>query len=282
MIYVSDLEVVFSADTPLEKTVLQGLSLTIPAGEFITVIGSNGAGKSTLLNVISGEVNPHSGLKGGRVVIADRDVTDWSVARRAKLISRVFQNPLAGSCADLSVEENLVLAQRRTQGLSLRPALSKTRRKQFRERLSRLGLGLENRLGDRMGLLSGGQRQAVSLIMATLAPTQVLLLDEHTAALDPKTASFILELTQSLVTEQQLTTLMVTHSMQQALDLGDRTLMLHEGAIALDISGEAREDLCVNDLLAAFEQKKSEQQTSEQTKQKSEQAAITDDALLLG
>ena len=270
MIHVSDLEVVFSANTPLEKMILQGLSLTIPSGAFITVIGSNGAGKSTLLNVLSGEVTPRSGLRGGRVVIADRDVTNWSVAKRAKLISRVFQNPLAGSCAELTVEENLALAQRRTQGLSLRPALNKTRRRQFRERLSRLGLGLENRLGDRMGLLSGGQRQAVSLGMATLAPTQVLLLDEHTAALDPKTASFILELTRSLVAEQKLTTLMVTHSMQQALDLGDRTLMLHEGAIVLDVSGEARAGLGVNDLLAAF------------ANQKSERVAIADDALLLG
>lgn len=280
MIHINNLTVVFSAGTPLEKTVFEEFSLTVPAGEFITVIGSNGAGKSTLLNALSGEVNPRSGLKAGQVVIADRDVTSWPVSKRAKLISRVFQNPLAGSCAELTVEENLVLAQNRTQGLSLRPALGKARRRQFRERLARLGLGLENRLGDRMGLLSGGQRQAVSLVMATLAPTQVLLLDEHTAALDPKTASFILELTKSLVSEQKLTTLMVTHSMQQALDLGDRTLMLHEGAIALDISGQDRQNLSVKDLLAAFTQQKKD--LISQSHQTPASETIADDALLLG
>ena len=272
MIHISDLEVVFSLGTPLEKKVFHQLSLTIPAGEFITIIGSNGAGKSTLLNVLSGEVNPRSGLKNGQVVISDRDVTSWSVTKRSRLLSRVFQNPLAGSCADLTVEENLVLAQNRTQQLGLRPAIGKIRRRQFRERLSHLGLGLEDRLGDRMGLLSGGQRQAVSLVMATLAPTQVLLLDEHTAALDPKTARFILELTRSLVAEQKLTTIMVTHSMQQALELGNRTLMLHEGAIALDISGKERKGLSVSDLLATFANQKDSRSAQ----------AVSDDALLLG
>ncbi len=252
MIHLSDLHVTFAAQTPLSKSVFKGLSLTIPSGQFVTVIGSNGAGKSTLLNVLSGETNAHNGLHDGKVTIAGYDVTAWSVARRAKLISRVFQNPLAGSCAELTVEENLVLAQRRSQSLTLRPALTLSRRQTFQSRLARLGLGLEDRLGDRMGLLSGGQRQAVSLVMATLAPTQVLLLDEHTAALDPQTADYILTLTKRLVAEQQLTTLMVTHSMQQALDLGDRTLMLHEGAIALDIAGPKREGMSVNDLLNAF------------------------------
>ena len=273
MIYLDDLHVTFAAGTPLEKTVFNGLSLTIPTGEFVTVIGSNGAGKSTLLNALSGEINPKSGLTSGRVVIAERDVTTWPVAKRAKLISRVFQNPLAGSCADLTLEENLVLAQRRSQSLTLRPALNKKRRQQFRDRLSTLELGLENRLSDRMGLLSGGQRQAASLVMATLAPTQVLLLDEHTAALDPKTAAYIIKLTKALVAEQQLTTLMVTHSMQQALDLGDRTLMLHEGDIALNISGSERKGLSVSDLLDAFATARPQTDTD---------AAIAEDALLLG
>lgn len=271
MIHISNLHVTFSPGTPLEKRVFDGFTLTIPAGEFVTVIGSNGAGKSTLLNVLSGEVNSSSGLHQGQVTIGGYDVTDWSVARRAKLVSRVFQNPLAGSCASLTLEENLVLAQGRTRSLGLRPAVNKTRRRDFRDRLARLGLGLEDRLGDQMGLLSGGQRQAVSLVMATLAPTQVLLLDEHTAALDPQTASYILSLTQQLVREQQLTTIMVTHSMQQALDLGDRTLMLHKGRTALDTAGEERKGLTVNDLLNAFARQNP-----------SEAGMIDDDALLLG
>lgn len=273
MIHLDSLHVTFAPHTPLEKAVFQGLSLTVPAGQFITVIGSNGAGKSTLLNVLSGEVIPGSGLQAGRVVIADRDVTHWPVAKRAKLISRVFQNPLAGSCAELTLEENLALAQLRSQPLRLRPALNKKLRQRFRERLASLELGLENRLGDRMGLLSGGQRQAASLVMATLGHTQVLLLDEHTAALDPKTAAYILKLTKALVAQQQLTTLMVTHSMQQALELGDRTLMLHEGNIALDISGPERDSLSVSDLLSSF---------TTAHPQIGPNAAIANDALLLG
>lgn len=277
MIHLNNLQVTFAAGTPLEKSVFDGFSLTIPAGEFVTVIGSNGAGKSTLLNVLSGEVRPEHNLQGGQVTIASRDVTGWSVPRRAALVSRVFQNPLAGSCAELSVEENLVLALNRARRLGLRPALNRSARRQFRERLASLELGLESRLGDRMGLLSGGQRQAVSLVMATLAPTQILLLDEHTAALDPKTASYILALTKKLVAEQQLTTLMVTHSMQQALDLGDRILMLHEGDIALDMAGDERAGLTVNDLLEAFQQLGVA--NAEGTSQGN---AIADDSLLLG
>lgn len=273
MIHLSSLCVTFAAGTPLEKSVLTQFSLTIPAGEFVTVIGSNGAGKSTLLNVLSGEVRPARGLTSGSVTIASCDVTAWSVSRRAKLVSRVFQNPLAGSCAELTVEENLMLAQNRARRLGLRPAIDRSARRQFQSRLASLGLGLENRLGDRMGLLSGGQRQAVSLVMATLAPTQILLLDEHTAALDPKTASYILSLTKTLVAEHQLTTLMVTHSMQQALDLGDRTLMLHEGGIALDIAGEQRAGMTVGDLLEAF---------ARQQPAGSSLDAITNDSLLLG
>lgn len=248
MIHLSDLQVAFSPGTALETQVFDGFSLSILPGQFVTVIGSNGAGKSTLLNVISGETT----LQGGRVNVAGYDITRWPVAKRAKLVSRVFQNPLAGSCADLTLEENLVLAQRRARSLTLMPALNRSVRKQFRERLAGLSLGLENRLGDRMGLLSGGQRQAASLVMATLAPTQVLLLDEHTAALDPRTADEILDLTRTLVAEERLTAVMVTHSMQQALELGDRIVMLHEGRAVLDISGEARVGLTVSDLLGAF------------------------------
>lgn len=271
MIQIQNLKVTFAANTPLEKSVFTDFSITVPAGQFVTVIGSNGAGKSTLLNTLSGDVSPKNGLQKGQVMIAGYDVTHQNVAQRAKLISRVFQNPLAGSCAELTVEENLVLAQNRARRLGLRSATSRKNRQQFRDRLATLGLGLENRLSDRMGLLSGGQRQALSLVMATLAPTQVLLLDEHTAALDPKTAKYILELTTALVTEQTLTTLMVTHSMQQAIELGDRLLMLHEGKPVLDISGPEKKSLTVNTLLKAFTHQ------SHQTTQD-----VADDALLLG
>jgi putative tryptophan/tyrosine transport system ATP-binding protein len=275
MIHLRNLQVTFAPATPLEKLVFKDFSLTIPTGQFVCVIGSNGAGKSTLLNALSGEIRAKNGLQGGSVTIAGYDVTEWSVPRRAKLVSRVFQNPLLGSCAHLTVEENLLLAQNRARRLGLRPAANRIARAQFQARLAHLGLGLENRLGASMGLLSGGQRQVVSLVMATLAPTQVLLLDEHTAALDPKTASYVLQLTAELVAEQSLTTVMVTHSMQQALNLGDRLLMLHEGKIALDITGPERDGLTVNDLLAAF---------AEQSKGGVDggDGAIADDALLLG
>lgn len=263
MLSLSDIHVTFNPGTPLAKSALLGIDLTIPAGQFITVIGSNGSGKSTLLNVVSGDIRPHQ----GRVKIEAKDVTHWAAAGRAAMVARVFQNPLAGSCADLTIEENLVLAFKRGHSRGLKSALNRRLRDQFQARLSDLGLGLENRLRDRMGLLSGGQRQAVGLLMATLAPTKILLLDEHTAALDPKTAAFILELTQTLVAEQQLTTLMVTHSMAQALDLGERTLMLHEGRIALDIAGPERANLQVSDLLERFV---------------SQNQDISDDALLLG
>ncbi|MFK8182947.1 MAG: ABC transporter ATP-binding protein [Phormidesmis sp.] len=271
MIHIQHLEVTFAPGTPLEKSVFKDFSLTIPAGQFVTVIGSNGAGKSTLLNVLSGDVNPTNGLLNGQVMIAGQHVTQQTVPQRAKLVSRVFQNPLAGSCAELTVEENLVLAQNRARRLGLRSATNAKGRRLFQDRLARLDLGLENRLSDRMGLLSGGQRQAVSLVMATLAPTQVLLLDEHTAALDPKTANYILQLTASLVAEQALTALMVTHSMQQAISLGDRLLMLHEGKLALDIGGQEKTALSVSDLLTAFA-KQGAQGTQD----------IADDALLLG
>jgi putative tryptophan/tyrosine transport system ATP-binding protein len=267
MLTLTNLHVTFNPGTPLMKAALLGLDLTIPTGQFITVIGSNGAGKSTLLNVISGDIRPQQ----GQVSINDQDITPWPAAKRALMISRVFQNPLLGTCPELTLEENLVLALRRGKPKRLKPALNKSLRDRFRDRLASLGLGLETRLCDRIGLLSGGQRQAVSLVMATLAPTQILLLDEHTAALDPKTAQAILQLTQTLVSENQLTTLMVTHSMQQALTLGDRLLMLHEGRILFDISGNERTHLQVNDLIARF----SSHQFS------SHQEEITNDTLLL-
>jgi putative ABC transport system ATP-binding protein len=248
MIAVQGLGVTFARGTVLETRALADVDLAIPAGQFVTVIGSNGAGKSTLLNALTGDVRPDR----GRIEIDGQDVTSWPAPARAKLIARVFQDPLAGSCEALSIEENLALAAARGRTRGLAPALNRQLRERLRARLARLGLGLDKRLSDRMGLLSGGQRQAVSLLMATLAPMKILLLDEHTAALDPKTGEFVLELTREIVAEQRLTTLMVTHSMRQALDCGTRTIMLHEGRICFDVAGERRAGLDVPDLVAMF------------------------------
>jgi putative ABC transport system ATP-binding protein len=206
-------------------------------------------------------------VSAGRIAIDRVDVTPQSAAERARLLARVFQDPLGGTCVALTIEENLALAEARGRGRGLGLAVNAAARGRWRERLASLGLGLEGRLGDRMGLLSGGQRQAVALLMATMAPSKILLLDEHTAALDPRTAEFVLDLTARLVGELRLTTLMVTHSMHQALSLGDRLLMLHEGRICLDVAGEAKARLGVEDLLAEFRWRR--------------RAEIDDDALLL-
>jgi putative ABC transport system ATP-binding protein len=264
VIALENLAVTFNRGSPMETRALQGLDLSIPAGQFVTVIGSNGAGKSTLLNTLTGDVRPER----GSVTIGGTNITGWSAPARAGLIARVFQDPLAGSCEALTIEENMALAAARGRARGLSPALGGSTRAQFREKLKQLGLGLEARLADKMGLLSGGQRQAVSLLMATLRPMKILLLDEHTAALDPKTAQFVLQLTDAIVSAQRLTTLMVTHSMRQALDHGSRTIMLHEGRIAFDVAGKERENLDVPDLLALFSRGQGE--------------ALADDSLLLG
>jgi putative ABC transport system ATP-binding protein len=248
MISVQDAHVTFGRGTPLENKALRGLTLTIPVGEFVTVIGSNGAGKSTLLNVLSGDASPER----GRVEIDGIDVTRWPSPRRAGLVARVFQDPMAGTCEGLSIEENMALAYARGRSRGFAPSIDGARRTVFRDKLAVLGLGLENRLGDSMGLLSGGQRQAVSLLMATLAGMKILLLDEHTAALDPRTADFVLRLTCQIIEEQKLTALMVTHSMRHALDHGSRTVMLHEGRVAFDVANDDRSGLDVPDLLQLF------------------------------
>ena len=248
MISLSDIQVVFGRGTPLQKQALSKIDLTIEDGSFVTVIGSNGAGKSTLLGVLAGDVLPTA----GRGMIGGADVTRKPTASRAGRVARVFQDPLAGSCGALTIEENLALAASRGERRGLLPALGRGRRDFFKERIASLNLGLENRLKDRMDLLSGGQRQAVSLVMATLSGSDVLLLDEHTAALDPGMAEFVMELTRKVVSERKLTTLMVTHSMRQALDYGTRTIMLHAGEIVLDVSGDSRKDLEVEDLIDMF------------------------------
>ena len=264
MIKVGELQLTFNQGTPIENHVLRGLNLNISEGEFVTIIGSNGAGKSSLLNVISGDLLADS----GSVIINGKNVTRWPAWKRAGLVARVFQDPMIGTCENLTIEENLAIAYNRGHSFTLSPALNKKLRGIFKEKLATLNLGLENRLSDMMGLLSGGQRQAVSLLMSTLQPSKILLLDEHTAALDPKTAQFVLDLTDEIVSQNHLTTMMVTHSMKQALEYGNRTVMLHQGQVVLDVSGEQRSKLTVNDLLAMFEKTRGEK--------------VTDDALLLG
>ena len=248
MIRLTDLHVTFNRGTAMEKKALRGISLDIKRGDFVCVIGGNGAGKSTLLNALCGDIHPES----GQISIDNKDVTSLPTWKRASYVARVFQDPLAGTCANLSIEENMAIAMGRGEKRSLKLALNKEHREKFRHQLSRLKLGLENRLQDPIGLLSGGQRQAVSLIMAVLKPMKIMALDEHTAALDPKTAAFILELTHEIVEESHLTSLMVTHSMHQALEMGNRTLMLHEGRIVFDVSGKDRKGLTVSDLLDLF------------------------------
>lgn len=262
MIRVEQLEVVFGAGTPLQKRALAGIDLAIEASEFVSVIGSNGAGKSTLLSAVAGDVPAST----GRIVIDGADVTRQPTARRSAKVARVFQDPLAGSCGRLTIEENLAIAAARGRRRGLAQALNHDRRALFRDRLAALGLGLESRLADRMELLSGGQRQALALVMATLAKSSVLLLDEHTAALDPGMAEFVVGLTHSIVEEHRMTTLMVTHSMRQALDLGTRTIMLHEGKIVLDVKDEERAGMTVDDLVALFRKHRGQ--------------ALDDDALL--
>ncbi|MEH6532149.1 MAG: ABC transporter ATP-binding protein [Photobacterium frigidiphilum] len=263
MIELNDIRVTFNEGTILENQALRGINLMVPEKQFVTVIGSNGAGKSTLLGAVSGETP----MSDGKVLIDNIDVTDRSVHQRAQYAARVFQDPLAGTCASLTIEENMALAYKRGSQRSWKMALSSNRRKLFQERISILGLGLEDRLGDSIGLLSGGQRQAVSLVMATLADSKLLLLDEHTAALDPRMAAFVLALTTKVVKEFDLTVMMVTHSMKDALAHGDRTVMLHQGEIVLDVKGQERDKMDVKQLLEMFSKVRGEE--------------LADDSLLL-
>jgi putative ABC transport system ATP-binding protein len=248
MISLNNIGVTFSPHTATQKKALKGLSLEVQAGEFVTVIGSNGAGKSTFLNLVAGEIQPDA----GRVQIAGQDMTGLSCPERSHLIARVFQDPLAGTCGDLTIEENMALAYSRGRTRGLKSAIPRDLRSEFARELKVLGLGLETRMNSLVKLLSGGQRQALSLLMATLAPLQVLLLDEHTAALDPKTADFVLRITEKITQEKKITVLMVTHSLSQAIEMGTRTLMFHEGKVIHDISGEVRARTTVSDLLTTF------------------------------
>ncbi|WP_243358761.1 ABC transporter ATP-binding protein [Fundidesulfovibrio terrae] len=231
-----------------EVLALDGVDLDIRKGDFITVIGSNGAGKSTTLNCIAGCFMPDK----GSITLNSETITTWPEYKRARFIGRVFQDPLMGSAASLSIEENMALADRRGKVRGLSAGVKAKDRERYRELLSRIGLGLENRLKDKVGLLSGGQRQSLTMIMATMVRPEILLLDEHTAALDPKTAGHVLELTDKLVESEKLTTLMVTHNMNHALKLGNRLIMMHQGRVILDIDGEKKSRFNVEDLLERF------------------------------
>lgn len=248
MLVLDNITKYFNRGTVNEVLALNGLSLTVREGDFITVIGSNGAGKSTSLTCIAGGFKPDSGT----ISLSDTDITNWPEHKRATLIGRVFQDPLKGTCASASIEQNLALAMKRGKARGLSLGVKDKDRPWFREKLSTLGLGLENRLKDTAGLLSGGQRQALTMLMATMVRPDILLLDEHTAALDPKTAHQILDLTKDIVEVQKLTTLMVTHNMHQALAFGNRLIMLDRGEVILDVAGEEKTNLTVDNLLQRF------------------------------
>lgn len=250
MLKLSHVKKTFNRGTVTEKRALTGVDLTLADGDFVTVIGGNGAGKSTLLNMIAG-VYP---LDSGTIELDGEDISRLSEPRRAKYLGRVFQDPMRGTAADMQIEENLALAKRRGQRRTLRWGITRAEREEYAELLKKLDLGLESRMQAKVGLLSGGQRQALTLLMATLTNPRVLLLDEHTAALDPKTASKVLELTEQIVAERQLTTLMVTHNMNDAIRLGNRLIMMHEGRVIYDVAGEEKRSLTVPDLLQKFEE----------------------------
>lgn len=250
MLKIENLYKTFNPDTINEKKALSGIDLHLKQGDFVTVIGGNGAGKSTLLNMIAGVYLSDK----GSIVLSGENITYQSEHKRARLLGRVFQDPMRGTAAAMEIEENLAMAYRRGKKRGLSWGITKEEKSLYVEKLKMLDLGLENRLTSKVGLLSGGQRQALTLLMATLQKPQLLLLDEHTAALDPKTAHKVLSLTEQVIAEGQLTALMVTHNMKDAIRLGNRLIMMHEGRIIFDIEGEEKKNLKVADLLKMFEE----------------------------
>ena len=242
---------VFNPSSVNEKIAVKNLNFTIEDGEFITIIGGNGSGKSTTLNLIAGTIEATS----GSIILDDKDITKMSDFKRAKYISRVFQDPMMGTASDMSLLENLELAQKRGEKLSpFKWGFKKDKREMYIEEIKKLDLGLENHLTQKVGLLSGGQRQAITLLMATLKKPKIILLDEHTAALDPKTAKKVLHLTDKLVKENHLTTIMITHNMKDAITYGNRLVMFHNGEIILDVKGEEKQKLTVEELLKKFDE----------------------------
>ena len=250
MLTVSNVHKTFNKGTINEKKALCGLDLHLNPGDFVTIIGGNGAGKSTLLNMIAG-VYP---IDNGKIEIDGVNISRQPEHERAKYIGRVFQDPMRGTAAGMEIQENLALAYRRGQKRTLKWGISKQEKEMYHEKLQILNLGLETRMSSKVGLLSGGQRQALTLLMATLVNPKLLLLDEHTAALDPKTAKTVLDLTEKIITDSNLTALMVTHNMKDAIRLGNRLIMMHEGRIIYDVAGEEKKNLKVADLLVKFEE----------------------------
>ena len=255
MLELKNIYKTFNAGTVNEKMALKGLNLTLEDGDFVTVIGGNGAGKSTMLNAIAG-VWP---VDQGQILIGDADVTKLPEYKRAKYLGRVFQDPMTGTAATMEIQENLALALRRGDSRTLKAGITKKEHAKYREMLATLGLGLEDRMTSKVGLLSGGQRQALTLLMATLKKPKLLLLDEHTAALDPKTAAKVLQTTDMIVNRDNLTTLMITHNMKDAIAHGNRLIMMMDGNIILDIRGEEKKKLTVADLLDKFEEASGEE-----------------------
>ena len=249
MLDLKNIRKTFNSRTVNEKVALNGVNLHLNEGDFVTMIGGNGAGKSTLLNAIAG-VWP---IDQGSIVLAGEDITKLPEHKRAALLGRVFQDPMMGTAANMQIEENLAIAARRGKKRTLKVGITRDEREEYREKLKVLGLGLESRLTAKVGLLSGGQRQALTLLMATLNAPKLLLLDEHTAALDPKTAAKVLEITESIIAEKHLTAMMVTHNMNDAIRLGNRLIMMDEGRVVVDVSGEEKKHLHKADLLELFE-----------------------------
>jgi len=248
MLIIENVRKVFNEGTVNEKVALNGLNLHLKKGDFVTVIGGNGAGKSTMLNSVAGVY----GVDEGKIIIDGVDVTRLPEYKRAKFIGRVFQDPMMGTAATMQIEENMALAARRGKPRTLRSGITAKEREEYKERLRILDLGLEERLTAKVGLLSGGQRQALTLLMATMQEPKLLLLDEHTAALDPKTAAKVLEATQRIVERSNLTTLMITHNMRDAIQYGNRLIMMYDGHIVVDVSGEEKKNLTVEQLLELF------------------------------
>ncbi len=259
MLEIKDIYKTFNAGTINERKALQGVSLKLEDGDFVTVIGGNGAGKSTMLNAVAG-VWP---VDSGSIIIDDVDVTGMPEHKRAKFLGRVFQDPMNGTAATMQIDENLAMAYRRGKRRTLKWGIKKEEKEKYYEMLKQFDLGLEDRMTSKVGLLSGGQRQALTLLMATLQRPHLLLLDEHTAALDPKTAAKVLELSQKIIAEENLTAMMVTHNMRDAITYGNRLVMMNEGRIVIDIKGEDKKKLTVEDLLQKFEEVSGEEFTND-------------------
>lgn len=250
MLEIKNVYKTFNPGTINEKAALRGINWTLNDGDFVTIIGGNGAGKSTLLNMLTGVYS----VDKGTILVDGEDVTNLSEHKRAKYFGRVFQDPMTGTAADMQIEENMALAARRGKRRTLKYGIRKEEREEYRKLLARLDLGLEDRLTAKVGLLSGGQRQAITLLMATMQNPRLLLLDEHTAALDPKTAAKVLEISETIISENHLTAMMVTHNMKDAITYGNRLIMMHEGQIIYDVSGEEKKNLTVAELLNKFEE----------------------------